>query len=75
MPPHESSCGICRHFDSDPEAFARAFPGVTVLRSTGATRSYEGYCRLHCKLTPPNAACDDFALRRPPEGSSPTQKG
>ena len=56
-----AACGGCLHFEPDPHALDRALPGTRALSSVhAASRSADGYCRLHDRLLRASAHCGQF---------------
>ncbi len=58
-PSRELSCASCRHFEDDPGAFERSFPGLLALGSgRGDARGDQGLCRVHACMVTPNCTCE-----------------
>jgi hypothetical protein len=54
-------CASCRFFDNTPEAFERAFPGLTAFGSASASvRDEDGICALHARHLAASSRCDSY---------------
>ena len=58
------TCADCRHFNNDPEALEKSFPGILALSSPyGSTRGRAGICAVRDTFQDPEAACSEFEGR------------
>jgi hypothetical protein len=57
-------CAGCRYFDSSPEAFEAAFPGLISFGSGQASvRDGDGVCRLHERHLTARSTCPRYSAR------------
>ena len=58
-----ATCGRCEHFENDPTALEKAFPGLTSMCSGFASvRAQDGLCRRHDIYLSAWDSCPSFLL-------------
>ena len=59
----DATCGRCAHFQNDPAAMEKAFPGLSVMSSGFASvRAQDGLCRRHDIYLSAWDSCPSFLL-------------
>jgi hypothetical protein len=59
----DATCGRCAHFQNDPAALEKAFPGLTSMCSGFASvRAQDGLCRQHGIYLSAWDSCPSFLL-------------
>jgi hypothetical protein len=65
--PEQRACGNCVHFQNDPAALEKAWPGLTSMSSGFASvRAHDGLCERHDLYLSNLDGCGDFSLRSTP---------
>jgi hypothetical protein len=58
----KGTCADCVHFQNDPVALEKAWPGLTSMSSGFASvRAQDGLCDLHALYLSNRDGCGDFA--------------
>jgi hypothetical protein len=59
-----TTCQKCVHFENDPAAIEKTFPGLTVMSSGFASvRDRDGLCNYHQLYLSAGDSCESFAQR------------